>query len=81
MKGAAKEQREVPFEINHKKNQLMIELGIDMQNRDVDIYIGDEFLLSAKAGKAGSIKIKKSNNIGKRLMEALNRKEKIRLVV
>jgi len=81
IKGAAKEQREIPFEINFKKNQLLIELGIDMQNRDVDIYVNDEFILSAKAGKTGTIKIKKSNNIGRRLMDALNRKEKIRLVV
>ena len=81
IKGAAKEGKDVPFEISHKKNQLMVELGIDMQNRDVDIYVGDNFILSAKAGKTGVIKIKKSNNIGRRLMEALNRKEKIRLVV
>ncbi|MDP3765036.1 MAG: PINc/VapC family ATPase [Nanoarchaeota archaeon] len=81
VKGTAKENKEIPFEIDYKKNQLLIELGIDMQNRDVDIYAGDEFVLSAKAGKTGTIKIKKSNNIGRRLMEALNRKEKIRLVV
>jgi ATPase len=81
IKGAAKEHKEVPFEVGHKKNQLLIELGIDMQNKDVDIYTGDEFVLSAKAGKTGTIKIKKSNNIGRRLMEALNKKEKIRLVV
>ena len=79
--GTAKEQREVPFQIEHKKNQLLVELGMDMQNRDVDIYVGDEFILSAKAGKTGTIKIKKSNNIGRRLMEALNRKERVRLVV
>ena len=81
IKGAAKEGKEVPFEISHKKNNLMIELGMDMQNRDIDIYAGEEFILSAKAGKTGLIKIKKNNSIGRRLMEALNRKEKIRLVV
>ncbi|MBI2653639.1 Flp pilus assembly complex ATPase component TadA [Candidatus Woesearchaeota archaeon] len=81
IKGAAKEQREIPFEISYKKNQLLIELGMEMQNRDIDIYVGDEFLLSAKAGKTGIIKIKKNNNIGRRLLEALNRKEKIRVVV
>ena len=81
IKGAAKEQREVPFEIDYKKNQLLIELGIDMQNKDVNIYVGDEFILSAKAGKTGTIRIKKSNNIGRRLMEAMNKKEKLMLVV
>ncbi len=80
-KGAAKENKEVPFEISHKKNQLLIELGLEMQNRDVDVYLGDEFLLSAKAGKTGIIKIKKSNNIGRRLMESINRREKIRMLV
>ena len=81
IKGAAKEQRDIPFEINFKKNQLLLELGMEMQNRDVDVYVGEEFVLSAKAGKTGIIKIKKSNNIGRRLMDALNRKEKLRLVV
>ncbi|MBI2659902.1 PIN domain-containing protein [Candidatus Woesearchaeota archaeon] len=81
VKGTAKENKEVPFEINFKKNQLLIEMGMDMQNRDVDIYANEEFILSAKAGKTGTIKIKKSNNIGRRLMEALSRKEKLRLVI
>lgn len=81
IKGAAKEQKEMPFEINFKKNQLMVELGIEMQNKDVDIYVGEEFLLSAKAGKTGTIKIKKNNNIGRRLMEAMNRHEKIKLII
>jgi len=80
-KGAAKNNAEVPFEINHKKNNMLIELGIDMQNKDVDVYVGQEFLMSAKAGKTGVFKIKKSNNIGRRLMEAMNKGEKIRLVI
>lgn len=80
-KGAPKEQKEIPFEISHKKNQLLIELGIEMQNKEVDIYAGGEFILSAKAGKTGTIKIKKSNNIGRRLMEALNKKEGLRVAV
>ena len=52
-----------------------------MQNKDVNIYVGEEFILSAKAGKTGSIKIKKNNPIGRRLMEGMNKREKIRLVV
>ena len=80
-KGAVKEGKEVQFEIGHKKNNLMIELGIGMQNRDVDLYAGDEFILSAKAGKTGTIKIKKNNNIGKRLLQAMQNREKIKLMV
>jgi len=80
-KGIEAEQKEVQFNINYKKNQLIIELGMEMQNHDFSIYVGDEFVLSAKAGKTGAIKIKKNNNIGRRLLDALNKKEKIRLVV
>src|SRR3989338_6710454 len=81
VKGAAKENKEVPFELNFKKNNILIEMGLDMQNKDVNIYVGEEFILSAKAGKTGSIKIKKNNPIGRRLMEGMNKREKIRLVV
>ncbi len=80
-KGISKTGQEVPFNINYKKNHLMIELGMDMQNREVDVYINDEFLLSAKAGMTGIIKIKKNNNIGRRLQEAMGRKEKIRFLI
>mgnify|MGYP001619194815 FL=1 len=52
-----------------------------MQYKDVDLYIGDEFILSAKAGKTGVIKIKKNNNIGRRIMESLSRREEISLRV
>ncbi|HLG24827.1 MAG TPA: PINc/VapC family ATPase [Candidatus Nanoarchaeia archaeon] len=79
--GAAKEEKEVPFEIRFKKNQLMIEMGMEMQEKEVDVHINDQFLLTAKAGQTGVIKIKKSNNIGRRLMEAINNKEKIKLVI
>ena len=79
--GAAKEEKEIPFEIGHKKNKILVELGLDMQNMDVDIYVGNEFVLSAKAGKTGIITIKKNNNIGQRLSKALSLGESIRLLV
>ena len=80
-KGAATEQREIPFEFDTKKNQIIIQLGADIQNKELDIYAGDEFILSAKAGKAGMIKIKKNNNIGRKLMDAINKKDKLRILV
>ena len=81
IKGTAKEQKEIPFETSYKKNQLLLELGMDMQNKDVDVYVGDEFVLSAKASKTGIIKIRRNNNIGRRLIDALNKHEKLRIVV
>ena len=76
----AKKQEEVPYELNTKKNNILFDLGIKMQHRDINVYIGDNLLLTAKAGKTGIIKIKKSNNIGRLIMDAINRGEKIRLL-
>ena len=73
-------KNEVPFELDHKKNVLLFRLNIKMQHKDIDIYVNDEFILTAKAGKTGVIKIKKNNPIGRTLIEALNDGKKIRLV-
>ena len=37
--------------------------------------------MTAKASKTGLIKVKKNNNIGKVILDAVNRGEKIRLVI
>ena len=74
-------KQEVPFEIQIKKNSIMFNLGIKMQNKDVDILLNKEFLLTAKAGKTGVIKIKKNNPLGRMLIKAYNNSEGIRLVV
>ena len=52
-----------------------------MKGKDVDIYVGDDYLLTAKVGKSGVIKINKKNKIGKILLDAINIGEKVRLVV
>jgi predicted PilT family ATPase len=52
-----------------------------MQNRDVDVYIKEEYLLTAKAGKKGLIKVRKNNNVGKLILNALQKGDKVRLIV
>ena len=80
-KTAEKPREEVPYELNTKKNSILFDLGIRMQHKDINVYIGDNLLLAAKAGKTGIIKIKKSNNIGRLIMDGISRGEKIRLLV
>jgi len=72
---------EVSYEINMKKNTIIFDLGIEMQNKDIDVFVVDEFVMTAKAGKTGLIKVKKSNNVGRMIMKAMNAGEKIRLLV
>ena len=74
-------QEEVPYRLDIDKKNVKFNLDIKMQNKDIDIYLNDEFLMSAKAGKTGLIKVKKNNNIGKVILNAHNKGEKIRLVI
>jgi len=79
-KAAEENKEEIHYDMRVKKNQILFELGIKMQNKDVNVYVGDDFLLTAKAGKTGIIKIKKDNNIGKLIMKEINRGGKIKLM-
>ena len=70
-----------PFEVRMKKNALLLEMDIKQQSKDVDIFIHDQLLFTAKAGKTGVIKIKKQSPYGRRLSEALSSGEDIKLYV
>ena len=70
----------IPFNLQLKKNGIMFQLGIKMQNKDVDIYVNNEQVLTAKAGKTGIIKIKKNNPIGRMLIKSYNGGEEIKLL-
>ena len=71
----------VPFEFNISKKQILLYLDIKMKNKDVDIFIDDDYLMSAKASKTALIKIRRSNKLGKILAEALNNRENVRIIL
>ena len=77
----SKEKQELDFETKIGKKAILFYLGMDIQNRDIDIYVEEDYLLTAKAGKTGNIKIKKNNKIGKILLNAVQAGEKIRLII
>ena len=73
--------QEIKYDISMKKNAILIDLGIKMQHKDVNIFLDDNMLLTAKAGKTGVIKIKRNNNIGQMIIDAMNRGQKVRVLV
>jgi len=77
-KGPGKE-----IEFNSKITKKAVELIIEgkYRNRDIDVIINDDYLLTVKASKKGLIKIHKKNKIGRILVDAINMNEEIRLVV
>ncbi len=76
-----KEKREAKFNIQISKKNINFFLEEIMKGKDIDIFIGTDYLLTAKVGKSGVIKINKKNKIGKILLDAVNIGEKVRLVV
>jgi len=51
------------------------------KNKDVHLYVNDDFLLTVKVGSSASFKINKKNKMGKLVIEAVNMNEKIELRV
>tara|TARA_B100000315_G_scaffold19558_1_gene17175 strand:+ start:594 stop:2456 length:1863 start_codon:yes stop_codon:yes gene_type:complete len=72
-------QENVPFELTIDKKNIIFNLSSEMQNKDVDIHVDNELLLTAKASKKSLIKIKKNNNLGKVILDAKNKGENIKL--
>ncbi|MBL7054163.1 Flp pilus assembly complex ATPase component TadA [Candidatus Woesearchaeota archaeon] len=76
----SEDKREIHYETDIRKNSIIFELGIKMQNKEVNVYIDDEFVMTAKAGKTGIIKVKKSNHIGKQILNAANTGKRVKLL-
>ena len=76
----SKDKKEVPYEVLIKKNSIMFQAGMEMQEKDIDIYVNGEFALTVKSGKTGVVKIKKTNPIGRMLIKAYNNREDIKLL-
>ncbi len=79
-KKSEEKQKKINFNMNIKNNMIHFELGIKNQNKDIDLYIDDKFVMSAKAGKTGIIKVKKNNNIGRMLIKEINKGKEIKLI-
>ena len=54
-------------------------LGTRMKGQSIDIYVDNDYLLTARAGKTGCLKVSNKNKIGKILVDAINLGEKIEL--
>jgi ATPase len=60
---------ELPYNLELKSKFIVFDIGVENEHKDIDIYVNEEYLLTAKSGATGLIKIKKNNNIGKILLK------------
>ena len=70
---------EVHHELNIVSKYIEIHLGEKMKGQDIDIYVAKEYLATFNIGKKGIIRIKKSNPLGKAIMNAQKYGERIRI--
>lgn len=75
------EGKEIQYDYDITKKAIIFYAGDEYVDKEVDIYVNDEFLLAAKVGKKGNIKVNKQSQVGRYLVDALNQKEKVVLLV
>ena len=79
--GAARgEGKDAEFGSKIGKNSVQFFVDEMHANRNFDIFVDGDYLITAKASKKAIIKIKKANKMAKVLVDAVNGGEKIRLV-
>ena len=66
------------YKISNKAINLL--LDHKFSDKDIDVYVNDAYLLTARSSRKAVIKIKKDNKIGKIIANAINYGEKIKLV-
>jgi len=69
----------VQYQIKFDKKNITFMMHSQDANKDTDIYINDEYLLTVKSGKNSMIKLNKQSTQGKELVHALNENHKVEL--
>jgi ATPase len=71
---------EVDFNISEIGNSISFLFPTSLKGKNVDIYVEDDYLLSATVGKKNEVKVSKSSGIGKEIVKAMIGNKKIRVL-
>lgn len=71
--------REVEFDISESGSSVNIVLGDDTAGRTIDVYVGDELVLSSQVGKKARVKIDKRSEAGRKIVNAIIGGEEIKI--
>jgi len=72
--------REIDYNLEEVGNSFIFEVNRRMRGKIANIYIDDEYLLSVTVGKKGEIRVSKSSEKGRRLLQAIVGKETIKVL-
>ena len=71
-----KEKNKIKYHLQEEKKHIRL---FTERNKDVEIYVDNEFLSSAISSKKGEIKINKQGDVGRALLSALSKNKTIEL--
>jgi ATPase len=71
---------DMPYDVKFHGKSIVFTLRDGCVDKDVSLLVGEDYLLTAKVGKKGVIKVKKANKIGKIIADAITMGERVRLV-
>ncbi|MCK5334356.1 MAG: twitching motility protein PilT, partial [Candidatus Aenigmarchaeota archaeon] len=63
-------KNEIRFKISESGGYLVISVENENICKDVDVYRGEDYILSATVGKKSNIKVKKKSEFGKEILKA-----------
>ena len=69
--------QEIGYDVKITKKSLSFFLDNYAANKDVDIYIGEDLVVSAKASKKAIVKMTKTAYVGKQLLSALDKGKEV----
>jgi len=71
---------EVGFDVSEVGNSIVFQFSPKMKEKKVDIYVNNDYLLSATVGKKHQVKVSKSSGIGKEILKGILGKKRIRIL-
>ncbi len=73
--------KEVKFDVGESGAYIIFSFNKTLRGENANTYIDDEYLFTATVGKSGQIRISKSSDLGKKLINALATKKKIKVFI
>lgn len=64
-------KQETPWQFQERGGNIIVFIEPSLTGEQVDVYDGEEYLLSVNVGKGGQIKIRKKSGIGKKVLRAV----------
>ena len=73
--------REVDFSVKMNKKSVIFEVSRKLANKNVNVNVDGDYVMTANVGKSGILKISRKNKIGKLIAEAANEQGRINILV